>query len=274
LWLRAAGEKDFATSLPMTRIAGNDYAVRLDAAQSAAGIYEYAVTTVTGERLTTFPGGESGQPGRWPFHGAGAWTYRVLVPGTALRLLNPAQDAAQLSFLRPGEQYRASFFRILPGEFGDQSVLRLQLPKLGPDTPKRYAASLYVGDRLATRTADLADADRLHVRLRAADGVNGKVLVKLIEKDGATWSTAAMASDQWSEVSVTLADLHADRSLLLPSPYPGLWNYWRPVPVGRGTLGDQLRVGAVERLELDIDAGGVDVESVWLSFSSRAAAPQ
>ena len=86
----------------------------------------------------------------------------------------------------------------------------------------------------------------------------------------------AKADGHWSEVSVPLGELRSGRSILIPSPYPGLWNYWRPSPANRGGVGDRVHVADVERLELDIeanhgndagiDAAGVDVESVWLSF--------
>jgi hypothetical protein len=90
----------------------------------------------------------------------------------------------------------------------------------------------------------------------------------------------AQADAHWSEVSVPLDRLQSGRSILIPSPYPGLWNYWRAVPADRGGKGDRVHVADVERLELDIearhagdagiDAAGVDVESIWLSFDGQS----
>jgi len=250
-------------------------------------VYEYAVTTAIADRRTTFPGAAIGQPGTWPFHGDSFWSFRV-TPGHAdLRLLDPGRDAARLSFVRPGEQYRSAFFQILPAESSDAAALRLELPRLGADTPPRYAASLYIGDTIAARAGVATAADRLHIRLRAAGGEHGVVTVKLIEKDGSSWNVDAKADAHWSEVSVPLEELRPGRSILIPSPYPGLWNYWRAAPINRGGVGDRVHVGDVERLELDIeashasnaliDAAGVDVESVWLSFDGEvtaAARPQ
>ena len=279
LWMRPFGTRDFGAPLNMTRTSGNDYAVTVDAARVGEGLYEYAVTTATGERRHTFPGSVQGQPGAWPFRSDSYWTFRVTPAQSALRLLDPKADAAQLSFVRPGEQYRSAFFRIVTGEASDDTALRLELPKLGADTPTRYAAALYIGKRIAART-NIAMADTLHIRLRAANGSRGLVTLKLIEKDGSSWNADFPATAQWSDQSVTLGELRAGRSLLIPSPYPGLWNYWRPSPPSRGGALDHVHIADVERLELDIekdhggvsgiDAAGVDVESVWLAFKSEA----
>ncbi|MGH8254399.1 MAG: hypothetical protein ACRES2_10160, partial [Steroidobacteraceae bacterium] len=281
LWLRPLGTRDFGAPLAMTRVSGNDYAVTVDAARASEGVYEYAATAASGERSETFPGAAQGQPGSWPFHADAYWTFRIAPARTALRLFDAGPDVAQLSFVRPGEQYRSAFFSIVPGEFSDRAALHVELPNLGADTPERYAAELYIGQRIAARTAIASTADKLHVRLRAAGGQRGLVTVKLVEKDGSSWNVDVPATTQWSEQSVPLADLHAGRSILIPSPYPGLWNYWRPSPASRGGAGDHVHIADVERLELDIeknhdgvagiDAAGVEVESVWLSFSNDAA---
>jgi hypothetical protein len=279
LWLRPLGSRDFGAPVSMTRTTGNDYVATLDPDRTGAGVYEYAVTTATAARRTTFPGAAIGQPGSWPFHGDSFWSFRVTPGYAALRLLDPGRDAARLSFVRPGEQFRSAFFRILPAESSDAAALRLELPRLGADTPQRYAASLYIGDAIAARSAVAQAADRLHIRLRAAGGEHSLVTVKLIETDGSSWNVDAKADAHWSEVSVPLGELQAGRSILIPSPYPGLWNYWRPSPVNRGGVGDRVHVEDVEGLELDIearhgsdacvDASGVDVESIWLSFDGQ-----
>lgn len=276
LWLRPLGTRDFGAPVSMSRSSGNDYEATIDAARVGEGVYEYLVTTASGERRQTFPGASQGQPGKWPFRSESCWTFRVAPARSALRLFDPRADAAQLSFVRPGEQYRTAFFRIVPGEASDAAALRMELPNLGADTPQRYAAALYIGQRIAARTNIAAAADKLHIRLRAVGGSRGLVTLKLVEKDGSSWNADVPATAQWSEQSVALEDLRAGRSILIPSPYPGLWNYWRPSPANRGAAGDHVRIADVERLELDIekdhasaggiDAAGVEVESVWLGF--------
>ena len=104
--------------------------------------------------------------------------------------------------------------------------------------------------------------------------------VTLIEKDGSSWRMAASAAARWSEASLPLRQLRHSRSIFIPSPYPGVWNYWRVGPATRGGAGDQGNIENVERLELSVganageaagdDGRGVAVESVWLSFECAA----
>ena len=262
----------------MTRSHGNDYTAVLPANTLAPGLYEYAVSTRTGTRLTTFPGAEPSQPSEWPFHTDALWSFRLTPPDTPLRLLDPKKDFAQLSFVRPGEQYRTPFFQIVPGETADESALRLGLPDLGVDTPERYAASLYVGDIIAARRADAPHAQAITVKLRGLGGTPKTLQITLIEQDGAAWTATVDASNDWSTVVIPLRDLRPSRSILIPTPYPGLWNYWRAAPMHRGDPGDHIRPQDIERLQLTVtpdsghpateNARGVAIESIRLAFAA------
>ena len=118
LWVRPAGMRSFGAAIPMQRSRGNEYVAVLAPEALAPGLYEYAVSARTGERVTTFPDGVPQQPGEWPFHLDRVWSFRVSPPGSAVRLLDPKEDYARLSFVRPGERYRLPFFQIAPGETG------------------------------------------------------------------------------------------------------------------------------------------------------------
>lgn len=277
LWVRPAGTRAFGMPAPMKRVADNDYAVVLPRGQLSPGLYEYAVSTVTGSRETTFPGGVPQQPTTWPFHSDTFWTFRVVSGGTALRILDPKRDFGALSFVRPEEQYRNAFFHIDPGATDDESALRLILPDLGKDTPARYAAVLPVGDVMAARAADAANGAALNVKLKSWNGGRKTLDIALIETDGAAWTASVTANGDWADVAIPLSALHIARSIHIPTPFPGLWNYWRPIPAGRGLAGDHIRLGKVERLQLSVrpnagetaadDGQGVDIQSLWLSYA-------
>ena len=278
LWVRAAGTRSFDKRIPMSRSHGNDYTAVLAADALVPGLYEYAVSTRTGTRVTTFPGADPGQPSEWPFHADALWSFRLTPPDTPLRLLDPKKDFAQLSLVRAGEQYRTPFFQIVPGETADESALRLGLPDLGIDTPERYAAALYVGDIIAARRADAPHAQAIAVKLRGMDGTPKTLQVTLIEQDGAAWTATVRAGNDWSTVTIPLRDLRLSRSILIPSPYPGLWDYWRADPIGRGGPGDHVRPQDIERLQLTVtpdsdhaateNARGVAIESIRLAFTA------
>jgi hypothetical protein len=279
LWVRAAGTRSFGKAIAMNRSNGNEYVAVLAPGVLSPGLYEYAVSARTGERVTTFPGAVPRQPVDWPFHADTLWSFRVTPSGTPMRLLDPKEDYPRLSFVRPGEQYRAPFFQIVPGESGDESALSLAVPELGKDTPERYAAAIYIGDKVAARKTDALRADRLDIRLRAAEGARKMLQVTLIEQDGSAWSASVIAGNSWSTVTVPLANLQISRSIHIPSPYPGLWNYWRESPPRRGLAGDRIHPEDVERLQLTVtpitgdnagdDAKGAAVESIQLKFSGN-----
>jgi hypothetical protein len=266
LWLRPAGARGFRDAIAMVRESGNDYVAA--AGTLTPGLYEYMVSTTTGERSTTFPGAEPRLPNAWPFRTDSVWTFRVTPADAPLRLLDPKTDYARLDFVRPHESVRNGMFGIVPGGNPGESALSLGVPDLGKDTPERYAASLYIGDTIAARGDSKATV--LHVRLRSTGGGRDLDLV-LIEKDGAAWHAALHAKPGWTDVTVSLASLKIGRSILIPTPFPGLWNYWREIPQGRGGAGDHIHAADIERLELIVsrDAGkGVEIESVWLSVSN------
>jgi len=277
LWVRPAGMRAFGAPVPMKRARGNEYAGVLAPGVLMPGLYEYAVSVKTGDRTATFPGGLAQVPGEWPFHADALWSFRVTPASTPMRLLNPKKDYARLSFVRPGERYRQPFFQLAPAEAADESALSLMLPDLGKDTPARYAAALFIGDVVAARAADAPRANSMDIKLQAVGG-NAKTLeVVLIERDGAAWSTSVVAGKSWSTIRVPLENLHIARSIHIPSPFPGLWNYWRESPAGRGGSGDRIHVENLERLQLTVfpnsgdragdDAKGAAVESILLTFA-------
>jgi hypothetical protein len=278
LWVRPAGMRGFGAPIPMKRSRGNEYAGVLAPGVLTPGLYEYAVSVKTGDRSVTFPGGVPQLPGDWPFHADALWSFRLTPSGTPMRLLNPKKDYARLSFVRPGERYRQPFFQLAPAETADESALSLILPDLGKDTPARYAAALFIGDVVAARAADAPRANAVDIKLQAVGG-NAKTLeVVLIERDGAAWSASVVAGKSWSTVHVPLENLHISRSIHIPSPFPGLWNYWRESPAGRGGSADHIHVEDLERLQLTVfpnsgdragdDAKGAAVESILLRYAS------
>lgn len=277
LWVRAAGTKSFGKAIAMGRAQGNIYAALLPPESLSPGLYEFAVSERTGARVMTFPGGVPLQPGDWPFHTDTLWSFRLTPSGTPLRLLDPKEDYARLSFVRPGEQYRMPFFQIGAGETADESALTLRFPDLGKDTPERYGAALYIGDAIAARKTDARRADSLAIKLRSIGDAQKTIQVTLVERDGAAWSTPVVAHSGWSIVTIPLANLAPSRSIHIPSPYPGLWNYWRESPSRRGAAGDHIRPENIERLQLTVgpnsaggagDATGAAVESIRLNFAA------
>ncbi len=278
LWVRAAGARGFGSPIAMQRSRGNDYVAVRTAGELAPGLYEYAISVRSGARVTTFPGAVPQEPGEWPFAMDSHWSFRITPVATPMRLLNPKEDFTRLSFVRPGERYRSPFFQLSPGEADDESALTLTLPDLGKDTPQRYAAALFVGDIVAARKAEARHADAVEIKLQAVGGKRKTIQMVLIERDGAAWSAAVSAADRWVIVRVPIDQFRLSRSIHIPSPFPGLWNYWRDSPALRGAAGDHLHAEDLDRLQLTVfpnsgdnardDAAGAAIESIRLTFAA------
>lgn len=275
LWIRPAGARGFGSPIQMQRSRGNDYVAVRAAGDLPPGLYEYAISLKSGARVMSFPGAVPQEPGEWPFLMLSPWLLRVVPSASAMRLLNPKEAFGRLSFVRPGERYRSAFFELSPGQTDDESALALTLPDLGKDTPQRYAAALYIGDAIAARRADARRAAAVEIKLRAVGGKRKTLELVLIERDGAAWSASVAAQEQWTVVRVPIGDFHISRSIHIPSPFPGLWNYWRDSPTDRGGGADHLHAEDLDRLQLTVfpntgdkahdDARGAAVESIRLS---------
>src|SRR5262249_18735399 len=140
--------------------------------------------------------------------------------------------------------------RIAPGETSDKSALYLAVPDLGAETPPLYAAALHVGDAIIARVYDARHKRALAVRLRASDGARKTLELLLIEKDGSSWRGSFTAERDWTTARLPLDSLEFSRSIHIPSPFPGLWNYWREGPPTRANT--RIKPGRVERLELRV----------------------
>jgi hypothetical protein len=264
LHLRPSATGHFSRSLPMKPVGAYLYAATIPAGELPPGLYDYVVSETVGGVSTTFPGAVTGQPGQWPFAAGETWSFRIVPIGTALDLFDAGRDTAQLAFSRPDEDHHGPYFRLVPGESDGQAALSFGLPDLGGTSPEVYGAALYMGDRVTARGEDIAGARSLAVRLRATADDTDQIDVTLIEKDGSGWRGTVSAGREWQTVRLPLSSLVFSKSLLIPTPYPGVWDYWRNGPAARAQ--GPLRIGDVERLELRSQGGKVEIESVRLDY--------
>lgn len=232
------------------RARGDVYEADLPPAAFAEGLYRVVVTLDDGAQPLTFPGAVAGRPGVWPYAMDEAFAFRVVSATAPLSLFRAETDVARLHFVRPNEGFRSPAFSVVPGTDDAGAAIRLSVPDLGSATPEHYAASFFVGDRIAARQGARFAPASLSVTLRAPDATAMPLDIFLIEADGSSWQASMFATADWATARVRLADMTFSRSILIPSPFPGLWNYWRNGPAARaGTMPDWA---AIERVELRV----------------------
>ncbi|MHA4867237.1 glycoside hydrolase 5 family protein [Duganella sp. PWIR1] len=277
LALRPAGRKGFDQPLAMRRVRGFDYVVVIDSAAISEGDYEFVVSLPASKGKITFPGATAGQPGLWPFAASDVWRFTVTAPQMPLEIFNPKRDSGNLSAARAGETDRLLNFKLGPGETSGTPALTLGLEERGGVKPELNAGVLYIGDAIAARRAGGISPTSLSARLKASNGKPRTLEVFLVEKDGSSWRAPLVAGLNWGTVTVDLNAMTFSRSVLAPTPYPGLGSYWRQGPASRAR--GKIQPWNIERLELRVsrqssdgradDAGGVDIASVQLHFDGR-----
>jgi len=261
--------------LPMHPTSGYEYRSTIATDSLPAGRYEYGVVVSRGDSVTTFPSGVHGRPGDWNFRGDTFWPLTVVTPATALPLFDAAGDVPRLTFTRIGDAGRRGIFRTVTSPRSGAAALHVELPVFNGRGLRDYTASLVVGQRVAARRADLAQARALRVRLRGV-GPRQQVHVTLVEEDGTSWSAVISTDSSWAEHTIPLDSLRVARAALLPQGFPGDWNYWVGPATGRGGPNDRVRISNVERLQLSLRADegatmipgtyGVEIESILLTF--------
>lgn len=260
----------FRRPIAMKRVRGDTYAASVPDLES--GYYEYIVVDSRGEGRA-YPDSIAGRPGKWPFSAKEMWRFSVTDAATPLNLFTPAADIGRTVFPRLREDLRSSVFKVVPGETSAVSALALAVPEV-VGGPSSYSAGLFIGDRVAARGTHAAAASSVAVRVRSDTG-RKTLEVVLVEKDGSSWRGAIVATDEWQTISVPLDRMAFSRSTLMPTPFPGLWSYWRTGPESRAST--RIRPEAIERLELRVNRNAGDtasdtsttvfVESVDLGYS-------
>ena len=263
--MRPAAAYEYTTSIPSTILHN--------------GPNQFVITVFRGDSIRTFPPGARGKPTDWNYSERASWKFEVVDSRTALRIFDPALDAARLSFTRIGDAGRRGVFRVAVSPVTGQPVFHLELPvDTSGWSPADYTASLVIESRVAARQETIAAAQELRLRLRGL-GARQTLHLTLMEDDGTSWTAPVDVDSSWSEQAIPLANFTIGRGVLLPQGFPGEWNYWVGPAGGRGGTADRPRLQNVERLQLSLrrEAGvavrpggyGVEVESVTLSFDRR-----
>jgi hypothetical protein len=278
LWIRPTGAGWFRR-FPMQAVGPYEYRTAVPADTLPEGAYRYVISVRNGDSTTTFPERIPRAPWDWDFHTETFWRTTVVRPDAPLRLLWPADDASRLAFTRIGDAGRQGIFRVVPSAVTGEPALRLTLPvNVGGLSPEDYTASLVIKDLITARGEAIARATSVRLKLRGI-GPRQRLHVTLMEKDGTSWSTTVALDSSWAERTIPLSDFRIARGVKLPLGFPGTWNYWVDPAAGRGSSGEAIRLGDVERLQLslrreeglNVEPGsyGVEVESVTLVFGIK-----
>jgi hypothetical protein len=274
LFVRPLGRNWFSR-YAMEAVSGYDYRANIAADSLKEGPHQYMITVARDGSSVTFPEGIARRPWDWDFSARTFWTLNVVRSTTPLRLLDPAQDVALMSFTRIGDAGRQGIFRVITSEVTGQAAFHLELPVMQSWSPDDYTASLVIKDRISARAAAATPPHSMKIRLRGT-GPRQTVHVTLVERDGTSWSAPVSVDSTWTERTIPISTFRPARSVLLPQGFPGQWSYWVAAAEGRGGPADSMRFADIERLQISLrkEIGavvrsgeyGVEIESVLLLF--------
>jgi hypothetical protein len=245
-------------TIPMHRSSGYNFEVELAPGTVPPGAFKYTVAVQEGDGTRVFPQDSPVASLRAP-----EFSSSVVKPSAPLDVFTPASDTALLSVSRSGEA-RNKIPKPIPGSVEGSEAYPLEYPT--PAMAEDFTASLYIGDRVASRGPALASAKSLRIRLKGLEAPS-VIRVTLVEKDGSAWTRKVFASQDWQDVEVPLASLQIGKSAMVPQAYPGTWSYWLSSPPGRTAI----NLPEVERIQFSLrQADFGTIQSVGASRSSVA----
>ena len=262
--------------IPMKKDTGYLYKAEIPANRAIEGWMEYSIVVRDGNTVINYPSGINKTPSDWDYNEVAVWKSAVVKEKTALRLINPAEDAGKLSFTRIGDGIRFGIYKLIPSSETGEASFRLELALSYDANLNDYTLSIPVKDKIISRSRDISMATTLTLNAR---GINQKqqAYITLVENDGTAWTKKVPLKEEWSEIPIPLNQLEISKSLLLPMGYPGEWKYWIEPSRLRGRKGDKVKIENIEWIQLSVRQSNmkkedarkssfIDIASAFIQF--------
>ncbi len=251
--------------LPMATASYATYSATVPAALVYPGLVKYWLVLRHQGSARTFPGGFAGQPGDWDYAHAEHWEVPVVGAGALLPLFGAGadKDLAEAHGLGPNAwtdyvttPAGALALRLVQGPAAAQGPA----PAAGEPVA---ALRAYFGNKLASRTTDLAAFKNVVLRVRSSPGA-GALRVSLATRDGAAYAAdVPLNGTNWQEVRVPLAAFRPAPLLLVPRPYPGF------LPLAYApTAPAALKLAEAEVLQVVLGAASAGAEPLTVDLES------
>ena len=267
LEIRRKGESAFI-SVPMSATRGYGYTVAPPDLLKNSGVFEYAIYAQGKAAAVRSPD----DPTR--FH-----ELSISNRSDGVIVFEAQRDHAHLAFTRIGDNIRHGIYKWIPATQTEPAVARIYFPYSKDHDLDDYTAQGIIGDLIRSRADAIPLMDKLVVEARSLTP-HAKVIVRLVEVDGTSWSTRIELSSQLRKYTIPLKEFTIDQAVMLPLGYPGRWNYYMPPAKGRGGPGDRIQLPSVERIQFtlrpDLDVEqltndpSVDIASATLTGDTAA----
>ncbi len=258
-------------AINMTREDPTDYSGEIAAASVMPGLLEYRIIIhrASGEWIV-FPRDHKGDPFAWDNINTDHWQTAVAGENSPLEIFDPAVDRDINIYPSFGRGFQAA---IVPGPDPGRWVMRLTERGTGNGAGgRRRNASegdlsgfqYFFADKLKGRAGEAFD--KLFIRARSGEGGPVRAKVTLTDADARSFSTYVTLGSDFHQVEVPLDSMVEDAALLLPRPYPG----FLPLQFKATGSGRMPGLMEMERVQVLLDAGGGEIESIWFGKNQKA----
>jgi hypothetical protein len=257
IWVEGSrlGGQWFKTDmLPVTT---SRYTAVLPANLLESGLLQYRLIIQQGNNYTAFPGYHTGDPYAWDNYQRDTWQTYIAAPNTMLSLLDVANNKDLITV----PSYTSGAYT--SGDRSEQLAIRISGNGSKRDTVT--GVSRAVAAQLKGRSGELPAFNTVVVRARVTGKQNAAARIALITTDAAAFASTVPLTNEFRDIELPLNGFSADRTLLLPRPYPGFLPLWFK---GKDQTIPDLRT--LDKIEItNIPAAGagpytIEIIAVWL----------
>ena len=238
-------------TVKMQRTGDNTYTAVLPASQTNRNTISYAISVYAPDQTLTWPGAADGDPLEWDYTSDQWYTVKTLCPDDPIVLLN-YESEPESSLLPEG------WHSWLRKEQHEAAGAPVWVYTATPDHDGKAVIRQYAGD-LPGKIPYLKDKKQIKIR---ANRLPSDTKIGITDKSGLSYTAPLPPAEAEGTVTVAIADLQPDATLLIPAAYPiFLQREITPTHTGKADIADidfiDLIIPASAGQQLDAEVGGI-----------------
>ena len=243
-------------TIPMVRQSGYGFTATLPAPFLKPGMLNYRIVVEQKGDSFVFPGNHKGDPWAWDNYNNDTWKIFVAAKNSSLELFNAGHDQNLRRIPHWDDAVKISY---TTDQNGRELVYSLSADKA---KGKLIGFQSFIGDKLSGRISESGSFKYVVLKGKSKSGAQLKL--SLINSDGQSFSALVQLNSELSELKIPISEFKAEKTLLLPRPYPG----FQPLYLDRSS-DLLLDIADVEMLEVsrgqpDVDLLEFELQSIKL----------
>jgi len=244
-------------------IDGYQFKAEISQESCTPGLVQYRIIIKKANgKYIQYPGAVAQNPFDWDNYHHDFYQTKVAVKASKFELFNAERNRQYtMLYLPDWRTYNSQYV-----SSSNPQQLALQLNGNAKTDTLLFGMQHYFGDILKGRSTELSSFSKLIIRARVINQPNALVQIGLIDNNAACFTKTISLDSEFRDIECSITELHPDKMLLLPRPYPGFQPLWF-----RSASTAVLDLSNVEKFQLVVDGNllgsnrcSIEVESVWL----------